>query len=141
MTTKDKVFLGGTCAGSTWRTSLMKWLQVDYFNPVVEDWTPKCKAIEDEEKDIHCNIHLYVITSEMEGVYSIAEMVQSSLTKGKVTIVHIIPTGFTNKQLRSLEATLDLLKSNGAICYIDVELMRTARVINYSFVKVAIPLG
>ncbi len=36
-----KVFLGGTCNESTWRDRLIKLLKINYFNPVVKDWTPK----------------------------------------------------------------------------------------------------
>lgn len=39
---KDKIFLGGTCNESTWRDRVIKKLKIDYFNPVVEDWTPEC---------------------------------------------------------------------------------------------------
>jgi len=47
---KVKIFLGGTCATSTWREELMTKLnteRVEAFNPVVPDWTPECQAIED----------------------------------------------------------------------------------------------
>ena len=37
-----KVYLGGTCNNSNWRNKLITILKVDYFNPVVEDWTPEC---------------------------------------------------------------------------------------------------
>ena len=33
-----KVFLGGTCNGSTWRNELIPKLTIDYFNPVVDNW-------------------------------------------------------------------------------------------------------
>lgn len=36
-----KVFLGGTCNNSKWRDELIPNLTVDYFNPVVDDWTPE----------------------------------------------------------------------------------------------------
>ena len=45
-----KVFLGGTCAGSTWRDELIPQLKIDYFNPVVADWTPECRAEEIRQK-------------------------------------------------------------------------------------------
>jgi hypothetical protein len=129
----NKIFLGGTCNETTWRDDLIRVLDVDYFNPVVEDWTPECIEEENKQKYALCNIHLYVITADMTGVYSIAEVVQSSLTAGKTTILHVIPDGFSKGQLRSLEAVCGLVSSNGAIAYIDEELHRTARVINYSF--------
>ena len=37
-----KVFLGGTCNESTWRDRLIEMLEIDYFNPVVDDWTEEC---------------------------------------------------------------------------------------------------
>lgn len=129
----SKVFLGGTCNETTWRNDLIDVLGVDYFNPVVEDWTADCIAEENRQKHVLCNIHLYVITSDMSGVYSIAEVVQSSLTEGKTTILHVIPDGFGKSRLESLEAVCGLVSSNGGIAYIDDDLHRTARVINYAF--------
>lgn len=129
----NKVFLGGTCAETTWRNELIKMIQIDYFNPVVDDWTEECIAQEEHEKEVKCNIHLYVITSAMQGVYSIAEVIQSSLTKGKSTILHVIPDGFDEGQLKSLDAVCGLARGNGAIAYIDNELERTARVINFAY--------
>ena len=129
----NKVFLGGTCAETTWRDTLVNYIQVDYFNPVVDDWTEECQSIEETQKSINCNIHLYVITADMIGVFSIAEAVNSSLEKGKITIFHVIPDGFSKSQIKSLEATCNLISRNGGISYIDNELMRTARVINFCF--------
>ena len=34
-----KVFLGGTVADSKWREYIMPKLEIEYFNPVVDDWT------------------------------------------------------------------------------------------------------
>ena len=129
----NKVFLGGTCNDTTWRDELIAVIQVDYFNPVVDDWTEDCQLAEELEKSDGCNIHLYVITSEMMGVFSIAEAVQSSNEKGKVTIFHVIPDGFSVGQHKSLKATCDLISRNGGISYIDQDLHRTSRVINYCF--------
>lgn len=129
----NKVFLGGTCCETTWREELIGNIQIDYFNPVVDDWTEDCIEIENKEKETLCNIHLYVITSDMQGVYSIAEAVQSSLTKGVSTIFHVVPDGFSRSQIKSFEAVRALLISNGAIAYIDNELLRTARVLNFGF--------
>jgi hypothetical protein len=126
----NKVFLGGTCAESTWREKLIGLIQVDFFNPVVEDWTDECQAIEEAEKAVNCNIHLYVITREMIGAFSIAEAVESSMTKGKSTILHIIPGGFSKQQIKSFGAVCKMVTKHGGIAYIDDELERTARVIN-----------
>ena len=130
---ENKVFLGGTCANTTWRDSLISVLQVDYFNPVVEDWTFECQAEEEKQKEVDCNIHLYIITKEMQGVFSIAEVVDSVYQKGKRTLLHVIPEGFTISQLKSLQAVVNLVNKRGGVAYIDSELNRTARVLNYSF--------
>lgn len=128
-----KVFLGGTCAETTWRDDLVRMIDVDWFNPVVEDWTPKCQAEEEYQKSAHCNVHLYVITSAMQGVFSIAEVVESACTPGKITILHVVPEGFDKGQLKSLEAVAGMVRKQGGIAYIDPDLARTARVLNYAF--------
>lgn len=76
----NRIFLGGTCAESTWRDELIPLLNnynCEWFNPVVKNWSPECQSIEEDEKNNKCNVHLYVITSKMIGVYSIAEIVNS----------------------------------------------------------------
>ena len=73
-----KVFLGGTCNESTWRDRLISQLKdVDYFNPVVPDWTEECMAEEINQRE-SCDFVLYVITPFMTGVYAIAEAVDDS---------------------------------------------------------------
>lgn len=130
---KNRIFLGGTCAETTWRDELIGVLQVDYFNPVVKDWTPDCQAIEMSEKTVTCNIHFYCITKEMQGVFSIAEVIDSVHTKGKRTILHVIPDGFEKHQLKSLQAVVDLVNLRGGIAYVDSELWRSARILNGCF--------
>lgn len=125
----DKIFLGGTCNNSTWRKELTIYLQVKYFDPVVEDWTPACQEEEYKQKKL-CNIHFYCITSEMTGVFSIAEIIDSVHTKNKITILHVLPKGFDKGQLRSLKAVVDLVKLRGGIAYIDSDLRRSARILN-----------
>ena len=115
----NKIFLGGTCAETTWRDELIPGLEkynVQYFNPVVEDWTPECQAIEEDEKNNKCNVHLYVITPEMQGVYSIAEIINScwqaqvyGTTVNYVAFYILDPENkFSKGQLKSLNATIRL---------------------------------
>ena len=47
-----KVFLGGTCNESTWRDKLIAMLEIDYFNPVVDDWTEECYQEELRQREI-----------------------------------------------------------------------------------------
>ena len=112
---KQRYFLGGTCAETTWRDELIPLLDkqgVEYFNPVVKDWTPECQAIEEDEKNNKCNIHLYVITPEMQGVYSIAEIIHSAhLANMYGTSVDLViyciltPEKFKKHEIKSLRAT------------------------------------
>lgn len=132
---QNKFFYGGTCAETTWRDELISVVKVPHFNPVVKDWTPECQQIEIDEKELHCNIHFYCITKEMQGVFSIAGVIDSVHNKSKRTILHVIPDGFEKHQLKSLQATVDLVNSRGGIAYVDSELNRSARVLNYCFNK------
>lgn len=112
----NRIFLGGTCAETTWRDELIEGLKhydVEWFNPVVDNWTPECQAIEEDEKNHKCNIHLYVITPEMIGVYSIAEIInscwQAQLYGPYVEKVAFFVLGNWNrKQLKSFDATMKL---------------------------------
>jgi hypothetical protein len=132
----NKVFLGGTLGNeTTWRDSLSGVLNIPYFNPVVEDWTQECQAVEEVEKADICNIHAYVITSEMIGVFSIAEAIESAMTKGKQTVFHVLPDGFNERQIKSLSAVVEMIKKHGGVAYIDEDLYRTARVLNYCYTE------
>jgi len=131
----SKVFLGGTCNESTWRDELMPVLQVDYFNPVVDDWTPDCQEEEERQKANCCDVHLYVITSDMTGTFSIAEAIESAMTPGKHSILHVIPDGFGKSQIKSLQAVAAMVIKHGGVAYIDDDLRRTARVLNNCYSK------
>lgn len=111
--------MGGTCGGSAWRDELIPELDrlgFEYFNPVVPDWTPECIEKENIEKSELCNTHLYIITPEMSGVYSIAKMVNSvweclSTGTGFVWIGILESESWEPHQLKSLQATLDLINN------------------------------
>lgn len=78
-------FLGGTCNDSKWRESLIKELEIGYYNPVVEDWTEECMEEEIKQRE-ECDFCLYVITPRMTGTYSIAEAVDDSNKRPEKTI-------------------------------------------------------
>ena len=114
-----KVFLGGTCNDSTWRDELIPKLGIDYFNPVVEDWTPECQTEEERQKSEECNVHLYVITPKQTGVFSIAEMIESSCNKNVITVIYIQEedgAGFTFDEFRkrSWNAVVRMAQKHGA---------------------------
>lgn len=119
-----KVFLGGTCAESKWREKIIPQLLCDYFNPVVEDWTPECQEREEQEKKI-CEYHLYVITPKMKGVYSIAEAVSDSVKLKDKCIFCFTKEeddrDFTKEELKSLTATAVLITNNGGIYAEDLD--------------------
>ena len=65
-----------------------------------------------------CDIHLYVITNKMKGVFSIAEAIESVFNKGKKTIFCILDNyaddgEFPDFQLKSLKAVGDMVVRNG----------------------------
>lgn len=111
----NTTFLGGTCNESTWREELIERLneKVEYFNPVVDDWTPECQIKEDKVRDEGRYV-LFVITSQMTGVFSIAEVVDCSNKRPESTLFCVLPDGFNEGELRSLKATENMLKRNGA---------------------------
>jgi hypothetical protein len=126
-----KVFLGGTCNESTWRNELICMLKIDYFNPVVDDWTPECMAEEIRQREL-CDYCLYVITPAMAGVYSIAEAVDDSNKQQLKTIFCVLKSAdgqsFTDGQMRSLNSVGELIRRNGG-CFA-TSLKTVAEILN-----------
>ena len=106
-----KVFLGGTCNESTWRDELIPQLKIDYFNPVVDDWTPECMKEEIKQRG-KCDYCLYVITSDMTGVFSIAEVIDDSNKRPSKTVFAFKEDGFNKGQIRSLESVGSMVARN-----------------------------
>jgi hypothetical protein len=111
-----KVFLGGTCNGSTWREDLIKLLTIDFFNPVVDEWTPECMDEEIKQRQ-QCDYCLYVITPRMTGVYSIAEVVDDSNKRPNKTVFCVLYEDddkvFTEIQIKSLKQVGRMVQENG----------------------------
>lgn len=112
-----RVFLGGTCNGSTWREQLIEQLEVDCFNPVVDDWNEEAQQRELHERET-CDFVLYCITPKMTGVYSVAEVVDDSNKRpGKTLFVPLRHDGahrFEDGQWRSIIAVRNMVERNGA---------------------------
>jgi hypothetical protein len=119
-----KVFLGGTCNGSTWRERLIKNLKVNYFQPQSDNWTPEMMQEEIKQR-AECDFCLYVITPKMTGFYSIAEVVDDSNKRPEKTIFSFIHEDegqtFSEHQLKSLEQTGKMIKENGAQFFTTLE--------------------
>ncbi len=130
---KVKVFLGGTCASSTWREELIPMLgeNVEAFNPVVPNWTPECQAIEDEHRE-NDDICLYVITPEGEGFYSFVEVTDDSNKRPERTILCVLEEAngkkFEGHTLKCALKTMKLVAKNGVT--VTSSLEETAKAIN-----------
>jgi hypothetical protein len=111
-----KVFLGGTCSGYKWRNKLIPMLKCDYYNPIVKNWSELDRLREVHEREI-ADFVLYVITAGMQGVYSIAEIVDDSNKRPEKTNVCVLYDGIDSQMSHSLRAVVRLAESNGAtIC-------------------------
>jgi len=111
------LFLGGTCGDSNWRDDIIPLLEhekLSYFNPVVSDWDNAAQENERLIKESPLTVELYFITSDMLGVFSIAEVADSSNKKPNKTILYIQRNGFDVGQLKSLDAVADLVTNNNA---------------------------
>ena len=121
-----KVFLGGTCNNSTWRDELIKMLSpnVEYFNPVVDDWTPECQEEEIRQRAT-CDVVLYVVTPAMKSVYSIAEVVDDSNKRPTKTVFAMLhhdgQLHFGPGQWKSLAAVAKMVIANGALAFRHLE--------------------
>jgi hypothetical protein len=133
-----KIFLGGTCNNSTWREELIPLLNIEYFNPVVKDWTPECQAEEIKQRE-ECGYCLYVLTPKMTGYYSIAEVVDDSNKRPEKTVLCILPEDedddsvyeWTSHQIKSFQAVAKLVAANGGYCTDNLEAV--AKFVNDPF--------
>lgn len=111
-----KVFLGGTTNKTNWREDLIKDLKIDYFDPVVDDWDEEAQKEEIKQRK-ECDFVLYVITPKMEGVYSIAEVVDDSNKRPEKTIFCYLTDDdgkeFSEHQIKSLDMVVEMIKENG----------------------------
>lgn len=120
-----RVFLGGTCNESTWRACIIPLLAIEYFDPVVEDWTEECLAREIEERQ-NCDFCLYTITPKMIGVYTIAEVVDDSNKRPSKTILVTLQNSidgleFSTTQWKHLGRVAEMVKSNGGQVFDNLE--------------------
>ena len=121
---KKRVFLGGTCNGSEWRSHMIHHLDnagLDYFNPVVADWNEEAQANELRERET-CDYCLYVITPKKTGDYAVAEVVDDSNKRPEKTVLVLLREDdvayFDDKQWKLLGAVAGLVKRNGGrVCH------------------------
>jgi len=118
---KKKAFLGGTCADSKWRNELIPKLKINYFNPVVKNWTPECQEEEIRQRETS-DFVLYTLTRPY-STYSIAEAVDDSNKRPEKTIVCIFnelidykwytKLAMSKQELKHLDAVGRLVERNG----------------------------
>ena len=118
------VFLGGTCNGSQWRESMIPKLNIDYFNPVVENWDEEARQreIEARENSTYC---LYVLTPRGKGLYSIAEVVDDSNKRPEKTIFVPLSTDedivMDRTEWKHLKQVAQLVERNGAMVFYSLQ--------------------
>ena len=118
---KDRWFLGGTCSGQNWRRDLIPYLEernIDYFNPLIKGraWEKKDEENEYNEKNKKCNIHLFLITPDSIGIFSIAEVVNAcwevKTNTNIVEHVYFVTLGyFEKKGYKRLQAVMRMCKN------------------------------
>lgn len=112
-----KVFLGGTANNSNWRDYVIPRLEIDYFNPVTDNWDEKAIKKEQEERE-NCDFCLYVLTPKMQGVYAVAQAVDDSFKRTDKTLFCFLETDdgqtFSDVELQSLKLLKEKIASNGA---------------------------
>jgi hypothetical protein len=113
-----KVFLGGTVNGSKWRNKLKEELTIDYFDPVVDDWTDAAYERELSERR-YCNYVLYVLTPKMTGFYAVAEVTDDSYHRPDRTIYcYLTEDGgekFSKEQIAEFEFLGEKVIENGGV--------------------------
>ncbi len=113
-----RVFLGGTVAGSKWRDYVMPKLEIEYFNPIVDNWSEEKQKIEIHERE-HCDYCLYIISPKMLGWYALAEVIDDSYKRSDKTIFCYLQYDedkkFSDTQIKELEYVGQMAEANGAI--------------------------
>ena len=129
----QRIYLGGTCNGSRWREDrvipVLEQLNIDYFNPIVDDWDDSARKNELYQRNKGCDTLLYVITPKMQGVYSIAEVVDDSNKRPESTIFVIERVDgdtFSQSQWRSLNAVARLVEQNGVKTFYSIDEFLTS---------------
>ena len=74
---KYQVFLGGSCNPTTWRFDhsipAMEAADITYYNPQVDDWSPKLVELEQQAKD-SSDWLFFVIDNQTRGIASMVEL-------------------------------------------------------------------
>lgn len=127
---KVKVFLGGTCGDSTWRSELIPMLRerVEFFNPQLPPgaWNEEAQKVEDYHRE-NDDICVYVITPEGEGFYSFVEVTDDSNKKPEATVLCVLTEAggkkFEGHMLKCALKTMKLVAKNGVVVVDSLEAL------------------
>ena len=140
---KYDVYLGGTCIKSPflwdWRMDFIRMLDdtVHYYDPFVRKWKNNLSDVnKTEDNDIkrsESKYCVFVFTSDIIGVYSVAQAVEDSIkrTNGTVLVAFVdYRKKFDEDEhfIRSMKSALNLCEANGAIVCESIQDM--AKIIN-----------
>ena len=140
---KYDVYLGETCIKSPflwdWRMDFIRMLDdtVHYYDPFVRKWENNWSDVnKTEDNDIkrsESKYCVFVFTSDIIGVYSVAQAVEDSIkkTNGTVLVAFVdYRKKFDEDEhfIRSMKSALDLCEANGAIVCESIQEM--AKIIN-----------
>ena len=123
---KVTVFLGGTCADSTWRDELIPMLgeNIEYYNPVVPDWNEEAREREKMHRK-EDDICLYTITPEGTGFYSFVEVTDDSNKRPARTVLCLLMEAngkrFEGHMEKCALQTAALVSDNGATVVTSLE--------------------
>ena len=125
------VFLGGTCANSTWRAELITMLkdEVPYFDLQVDDWSP-----EDAERGDACKpvagINVFVITGDALGTYSGFEICEEA-HRAPEKLVFATVGELSENQVKSIQKIKKALETKG--CRVCETLEEIAEILNSNY--------
>ena len=125
------VFLGGTCANSTWRQTLTPKMKEDipFFNPQVDDWTPEDAQREDACKPM-AKLNVFVITGDSLGTYSGWEIHEEAIRAPEKLVFCAIGNIPKNQQKGIEKIKQGLIKLGAHVCE---NLDEVAEYINAAF--------
>ena len=125
------VFLGGTCANSTWRTTLisMRKPEVPYFDPQVADWTPADAEREDACKPVAA-INVFVITGDALGTYSGFEICEEA-HRAPEKLIFATVGELPENQVKGIQKIKKALISKG--CRVCETLEEIAEILNQAY--------
>lgn len=127
---KYDVYLGGTCINSPflwdWRTDFIRMLDdsVSYYDPFIRKWedhpSDVNKTENNDNKRKESKYCVFVFTSDIIGLYSVAQAVEDSIKRDNGTVL-VAFIDYRKKFdedkhfIRSMHSALELCESNGAI--------------------------